>query len=106
VILYELLNGGRAFHADTAAETMTAILRQDPPELSDGTPSAVRQIVNHCLEKDPANRFQSARDLAFALGAMSQSGSQVAIAPVSAQSMWRRRRWAMAAVLLVAAPSQ
>jgi serine/threonine protein kinase len=103
VILHELLSGGRAFHADTAAETMTAILKQDPPELSDGTPSAVRQIVNHCLEKDPANRFQSSRDLAFALGAISQSGSQVAIAPVSAPSVWRRPAvQAMAAVLLVA----
>jgi len=75
LVLYELLSGKRAFHADTSVEIMTAILKQEPPELSESVPSGVRQIVMHCLEKDPANRFQSARDLAFALGAVSQSGS-------------------------------
>jgi eukaryotic-like serine/threonine-protein kinase len=102
-ILYELIAGNRAFRGDTAVETMTAILKTDPPELVEG-PSGLRQIVNHCLEKDPANRFQSARDLAFALGAISHSGSQTAIAPVATRSAWRTRAMqAAAAVLLVAA---
>jgi eukaryotic-like serine/threonine-protein kinase len=50
---------------------MTAILKQELPDLPDSVPSGVRQIVHHCLEKDRVNRFQSARDLSFALSAMS-----------------------------------
>jgi len=68
VILYELLAGDRAFHG-ASAESMAAILHTDPPELPESVPSGVRNIVKHCLEKDPAKRFQSARDLSFALGA-------------------------------------
>ena len=67
VILHELLSGKRPFQTSTAAETMAAILNQDPPELPQSVPQAVRYIVIHCLEKDPANRFQSAKDLSFAL---------------------------------------
>ena len=61
-----------AFLRDTPAETMTAILREDPPELSrDGAsaPAALEPVIRHCLEKQPDERFQSARDLAFALHA-------------------------------------
>ena len=75
-VLYEMLTGQRAFRRDTAAETMTAILRDDPPELSqqraDLSP-ALDRIVRHCLEKDPSERFQSARDVAFALETLSGS---------------------------------
>ncbi len=71
VILYELLSGRRAFHGETSVETMRAILKEDPPDLEDTVPSAVRQVVSHCLEKEPESRFQSARDLSFALSAMS-----------------------------------
>ena len=53
VILYELLSGRRAFQGDTAVETMTAILKQELPDLPDTVPPGVRQIVHHCLEKDP-----------------------------------------------------
>ena len=67
VILYELLAGKRAFQADTSVEVMTAILKQDPPELPETVPAGVRQIVAHCLEKEAARRFQSAHDLGFAL---------------------------------------
>jgi eukaryotic-like serine/threonine-protein kinase len=69
-ILYELLSGKRAFKRDTAADTMSAILKEEPPEIAaDGTPPspALQRIVQHCLEKNPGERFQSARDLAFAL---------------------------------------
>jgi eukaryotic-like serine/threonine-protein kinase len=68
-VLYEMLAGRRAFARDTSAETLTAILREEPPPLS---PSAetfgeLERIVSHCLEKSPEERFQSARDLAFHL---------------------------------------
>jgi eukaryotic-like serine/threonine-protein kinase len=69
-VLFEMVSGRRAFERPTAAETMTAVLREDPPELTraDGqVPAALDQIVRHCLEKDPAERFQSSRDLSFAL---------------------------------------
>ena len=67
LILHELLSGKRTFHSDTSVETLTAILKQDAPELPETVPVWVRQIVVRCLEKQPANRFQSAKDLAFAL---------------------------------------
>jgi serine/threonine protein kinase len=69
-ILYEMLSGQRAFQGETMADTMSAILHHEPPELSESTlamsPSLDR-LVRHCLEKSPAERFQSARDVAFGL---------------------------------------
>jgi hypothetical protein len=92
VIFYELLSGRRAFQADTAVETMTAILKQELPELPDSVPRGVQQILHHCLEKDPGNRFQSARDLSFALAAVSQSASHSAVDPrLAPATRWRRR---------------
>ena len=96
VIFYELLSGHRTFQGDTAVETMTAILKQELPDLPDTVPPAVRQLLNHCLEKDPANRFQSARDLSFALAAVSQGASQSGTAP-SLTPAARWRRWALLA---------
>jgi serine/threonine protein kinase len=81
-ILYEMLTGQRAFHADSAVETMSAILKEDPPEISDADPnvsSSMDKLVRRCLEKNPEERFQSARDLAFALEAL--SGSSKTSAP-------------------------
>ena len=66
VLLYEMLAGRRPFLGDTNVETMTAILKQDPPAIPGVSPQ-VEQIVRHCLEKEPAARYQSARDLAFQL---------------------------------------
>ncbi len=69
-ILYEMLSGKRAFHGETSVETMSAILKQDPPELTETArmvPPALERIVRHCLEKNPEERFQSARDVAFNL---------------------------------------
>ena len=69
-VLYELLTGERAFRRDTAVETMTAILKDDPREsalANVAIPLALQQIVRRCLEKVPTERFQSAHDLAFAL---------------------------------------
>jgi Tol biopolymer transport system component len=73
-VLYEMLSGKRAFRRDTPAETMTAVLKEDPPELSDpghGVSPALDRIVRRCLEKSPEQRFQSAKDLSFALSALS-----------------------------------
>ena len=82
-ILFEMLSGKRAFTRDTSAETMTAILKEDPPELTQMNRSispGVDRIVRHCLEKNPEQRFQSARDLAFDLEALSQySGSSAGV---------------------------
>src|SRR5438094_1534541 len=69
-ILYEMLSGRRAFHGESAADTMSAILKEDPPDLSDTNQNispALERLVNHCLEKNPEARFHSASDLAFAL---------------------------------------
>ncbi len=73
-ILYEMLSGVRAFHRDSAAETMSAILREEPPDLSATNKSVqpgLERIVRHCLEKNPEERFYSARDVAFDLEALS-----------------------------------
>src|SRR6266496_3281022 len=88
-ILYEMLSGHRAFHGDTAADTMSAILTKEPPDLSatnrDIHPGLDR-IVRHCLEKNPEERFHSAHDLAFDLEALSGiSGPAAAVAPSRAR---------------------
>jgi serine/threonine protein kinase/Tol biopolymer transport system component len=102
-LLYELLSGRRAFDGDTGAETMTAILKQDPPELPAAVNPAVRQIVNRCLEKKPDERFQSARDLAFALRqAAGESSSSQSLAPVRDVGPRRRRVRILLAMLSAA----
>ena len=84
-ILYEMLSGHRAFRGDTAADTMTAILKEDPPELSEtnkNIPPSLQRIVRHCLEKSPEARFRSASDIAFDLEAISDTSAE-ARAPVA-----------------------
>jgi Tol biopolymer transport system component len=74
VVLYEMLSGQRAFQRDTTIDTMTAILKDDPPDLpvaDRNIPPALVRIVDRCLEKASAARFQSTGDLAFALEALS-----------------------------------
>jgi hypothetical protein len=78
VVLYEMISGRRPFHADTPPETLAAILRKDPPELTSPfgpVPPGLERIVRRCLEKEPEDRFQSARDVAFALEALSDVAS-------------------------------
>jgi len=86
-VLYEMLTGRRPFERETAPETMTAILREDAPEIArDGIPPAVVRIVVRCQEKEPDQRFQSAHDLAFALENASQSsGTGVSTAVADAR---------------------
>jgi hypothetical protein len=87
-ILYEMLSGKRAFHGDTPADTMSSILKEEPPELSEtnrNVPPALERIVHHCLEKNPESRFHSASDIAFDLEHLSGlSGSTARIASASA----------------------
>ncbi|HVQ38162.1 MAG TPA: protein kinase, partial [Pyrinomonadaceae bacterium] len=91
-ILYETLAGKRAFRGDSMAETMSAILREDPPDLSATNKTvspALERVVRHCLEKNPAERFHSARDLAFAIESLSGSAissGQTAIIEAAAAS--------------------
>ena len=94
VVLYELLGNCRAFQADSAVEIMNAILKEDPPDLPSTVPPALAQVVAHCMEKNPAERFQSARDLAFGLRALSipsQPSGQMQALPGSAER--KRRNW-------------
>lgn len=91
-ILYEMLSGKRAFRGDSMAETMSAILREDPPDLSETNKTvspALERVVRHCLEKNPAERFHSARDLAFAIENLSGSATssgQTTTFPVSTET--------------------
>ena len=110
-VLYEMLTGERAFRRDTGPETMTAILRDDPPDVSATrtqlTP-ALDRIVRHCLEKQPTERFQTARDVAFALDALSGSGATPAsgAAPVTAHGTritTERIAWSALVLTLAAA---
>ncbi|HKD18935.1 MAG TPA: protein kinase [Thermoanaerobaculia bacterium] len=74
-ILFEMLSGRRPFVGDTEVETMSAILKEDPPELLQTArilPAGLERVVRHCLEKSPGRRFQSARDLAFDLTSISE----------------------------------
>jgi Tol biopolymer transport system component len=107
-VLYEMLSGARAFRRDTAIDTMTAILKEDPPDLpadDKRIPPALVRIVDRCLEKSASNRFQSAGDLAFALEALtSPSGEARSI--VGERSLQRggsRTAWTVAAILGVIA---
>jgi len=83
-VLYEMLSGKRAFRGDSAADTMSAILREDPADLAvsnQSLPAGLERIVRHCLEKQPEQRFHSAHDVAFALEALTGT-SGVALPPV------------------------
>jgi serine/threonine protein kinase len=87
-IIYEMLTGQRAFSGETEVDTMTSVLKDDPPELSSlrqGIPAGFEQIVRHCLEKDPEQRFQSTRDLAFSLDAGAGLRAEVSLLPCASR---------------------
>ena len=109
-VLYEMLSGERAFKGETAADTMTAILTKDPPDLDTARLAispGLDRIVRRCLEKTPELRFQSANDLAFALETLS-TGSTSSSTATSAVAAAERSRaaaprsawlpWAVAAL--------
>lgn len=101
-ILYEMISGKRAFHGETPADTMSAILKEEPPELSEtnrNVPPAVERIVRHCLEKNPAERFHSARDVAFDLEILTDLSSTGTSGPQAPVVMPSRRRWVLPLVV-------
>jgi len=92
-VLYEMITRKRAFKGESSIETMNAILQAEPPEFDleqTKVSAGLERIVRHCLEKNPTDRFQSAHDLAFALGALSGRDTGSA---VHAATMPRRRPW-------------
>lgn len=109
-VFYEMLTGVRAFRRDTTAETMTAILNDEPPETLETSrqiPPALDRIIRHCLEKSPDQRFQSARDLAFDLESASDltASGGLPAAKARVQYSWRRYLAAALALALIAALS-
>jgi Tol biopolymer transport system component len=103
-ILYEMLSGQRAFKRNTGAETMTAILNEDPPELAVSTGAiapALERMVRHCLEKQPGQRFQSAQDIAFDLESLSGISATTGAAIAAVRRHWIRP--ALGALLLLLA---
>jgi eukaryotic-like serine/threonine-protein kinase len=112
-ILYEMLSGQRAFRRDTMAETMTAILKEEPPELSETNAKVslpLEKIVRRCLEKQPERRFHSAHDLAFAIESLSgtstssgQTGTIATLTTLSTRSrMTKHLPWIVSGVLFIA----
>ena len=100
-VLYEMISGNRAFHGETTADTVGAILHSEPPELTEtnrGVPPVLERIVRHCLEKTPEARFQSAHDVAFDLETLTGS----AVAPAATGAVRRKTRQTRSALLAVA----
>jgi Tol biopolymer transport system component len=107
IVLYEMLSGRPAFRRASVGETLAAILTEDPPDLPEPVSLPLRTLVWRCVEKSPAERFQSARDLAFALetvlaavpseGVSSRSG-QPLVPPSPRRRAWRRALLAAGAV--------
>jgi Tol biopolymer transport system component len=100
-ILYEMISGHPAFRGETSADTMSAILKEEPTELSEtarNVPPALERMVGHCLEKNPAKRFQSAGDLAFDLETLTQTtsaqsgGAETGTAETTSEKATARKR--------------
>ena len=104
-VFYEILTGRRAFQGTSPIETLSAILRDEPPPIADPgmvVPPAVERIVRRCLEKNPASRFQSSRDLAFALRSVGEDSAAAAEFAPRRKGPLRRSAWASAVLLLLA----
>ncbi len=106
-ILYEMLAGSRAFRGETEVDTMTAVLREQPADVGldeAAVPLGYRDIVKHCLEKEPQDRFQSATDLAFALQTISGTSADKPVALIRPRTAKPRvLPWALVAILAAAA---
>jgi eukaryotic-like serine/threonine-protein kinase len=104
-VLYEMISGKRAFKGNTAADTMSSILKEEPPELSQANQTlspTLERVVRRCLEKDPEQRFQSARDLGFALEALSGTSSAEKIASATSVAKKKSSWWVALAMALLA----
>jgi hypothetical protein len=102
-MLYEMYSGRRAFTGRSPVETMSAILKEDPQELGSsvkGLSPAIERVVRRCLEKNRLERFQSARDVTFALDAVSNvTSAEHAPLPAAAPAAGRRIGWSAAIAL-------
>ena len=106
VVLYEMLAGQRPFARGSKVETLNAILTETPPDLAglqSLVPPALDRIVRHCLEKDPAQRFQSARDVAFAIEGLGTSSGQSPAATPALSGRAARAGWPAVALGSLAA---
>ncbi len=104
-ILYEMLSGQKAFRGDSAADTITAILTKEPPDLSQTNKDVhpgLDRIVRHCLEKNPEERFESAKDVAFDLEALSGVSTPSRSVTGSLPAEGRRRPWGLLAATALA----
>jgi serine/threonine protein kinase/Tol biopolymer transport system component len=105
-ILYEMLSGKRAFRGETEVDTMTAVLREEPADSNlehAAIPAPYQDIVHHCLEKEPENRFQSAKDLVFALQTVSGSSPvRIASSSTRKQPQAKTLPWVLAGLLALA----
>jgi hypothetical protein len=104
-ILYEFMAGCRAFRGETEVDTMTSVLREEPAgmDLEDSAiPRAYQDIIKHCLEKDPEYRFQSAKDLAFALETLSASSPFRSARFRKSTRITHALPWTLIAVLAIA----
>jgi eukaryotic-like serine/threonine-protein kinase len=105
-VLFEMLTGNRAFAGQSSIETMNAILKEDPPDLDVSRLKIapdLERVLRHCLEKNPADRFQSARDLAFALSSSSGSQSTAVVRAATRRSLPSWIPWTVAGVLVLIA---
>src|SRR5262249_25034215 len=105
-ISYEALTAKRAFLRDSTADTVSAVLKEDPPDVTTTNkevPPALERVIRHCLEKNPEQRFQSARDLAFDLEMISGISTASTVGMKPAAAAYPLKRWiSMAGVALAA----
>lgn len=102
LILYELTTCKRAFQRDSAPETLTAIIREDPEALPPSIPGPLRWVIERCLSKDPVERYGTTRDLYLELRTLRDRLTETS-APVAARPPASGRRWRMPAGILLAA---
>jgi serine/threonine protein kinase len=111
-VFYEMLTRRRAFRGESTIDTLNAIRKEEPPEISQlnkNVPQGLERVIQRCLEKKPERRFQSASDLAFALEAFSQrtitSGQTMTALPTPGRRIINREllAWALAGALLLVA---
>ena len=104
-ILYEMVMGKRTFQKATEADTISAILHEEPPSIAQfapDTPPALERIVRRCLEKNPEQRFNSASDLSFALEALSGPSTPTSEHPIAKPTLLGSKpTWIGAALILI-----